>query len=98
MSMEDTEGKLKELLDNAVEESKKKGLVITEESIEVSKRDNSRFELHIGDIGIMQVRKFNVQDSKITGGVKCDIENSKVKFEKSVVVVGGISTSQETIE
>lgn len=55
-----TGGKLKELFDNLVEESKKKRLNIVRWNIQtVNKSDNVRYKLCIMDIEIKQVWKLN---------------------------------------
>ncbi len=75
--MAESGGELQELLDTVAEESRKKGLSINckkTECMVVSKRRNPRRRLHIGDVEIKQVEKFNYLGSMLTEDGKCDTE------------------------
>ena len=68
------------MLDNVVEESKKKGLTINckkTECMVVSKRESPACALNIGDNTIKQVQKFNYLGSLLTENGKCDEEIKK---------------------
>ena len=71
---------LQDLLDNVVEESKKKGLTINckkTECMVVSRRESPTYALKIGDNTIKQVQKFSCLGSLLTENGMCDEEIKK---------------------